>query len=58
MLARDPNFNKKSAAGNKTFFPLHRVKSIMKQDGYYTANTENVTAMANSVEYFGEYLLE
>ena len=57
MMAKDPNF-KKSAGGNKCFFPLHRVKSIMKQDSYYTTNTENVTSMTHAVEYFGEYLLE
>ena len=58
MTAKYPNFSKRSNnSANKTFFPLYRVKAIMKQDSYYTASTENVTAMTKTVEYFGEYLL-
>lgn len=59
MMAKDPNFKKSgNSEGNKLFFPMHRVRAIMKQDNYYTATTENVTSMTRAVEYFGEYLLE
>ena len=56
MTARDPNFKK--ASTNQLFFPMHRVRAIMKQDPYYTTSAENVSAMTKTVEYFGEYLLE
>lgn len=59
MLAIDPNFNKKQKGLGKDFyFPLHRVKSIMKLDNSYSTSTENVCAMTKAVEYFGIYLLE
>lgn len=49
MMARDPNFAKKNLSNSKKFFfPLHRVKAIMKQDNAFTATTENVSAMARA----------
>lgn len=40
MLTIDPNFGKRNKiSGNSFFFPLHRVKAIMKQDSYYTTST-------------------
>ena len=39
MLTIDPNFGKKNKIANNYFFPLHRVKAIMKQDPFYTAST-------------------
>lgn len=56
MTAKDPNFKRNAAS--QTLFPMHRVRTIMKQDSYYTATAENVSAMTKTVEYFGEYLLE
>lgn len=59
MMAKDPNYGKKSTASSKKFFfPLSRVKTIMKQDNFYTASTDNVTAMTRSAQYFGQFLLE
>lgn len=50
MTAKDPNFKKGgNSEGNKLFFPMHRVRAIMKQDTYYTATTENVTSMTRAV---------
>lgn len=50
MLAIDPNFkNKANKNSSKNyFFPLHRVKAIMKQDPSFTTSTENVCAMART----------
>lgn len=49
MLTIDPNFKSKNKVGSKNFFfPLYRVKAIMKQDTYYTASTENVSTMAKA----------
>ena len=54
MLAIDPNFGKKNKSASKSyFFPLHRIKAIMKQDTGFTTNTENISAMSKAAEYFG-----
>lgn len=58
MLSLDPNFGKKHKTASHFFFPLHRVKAIMKQDSSYATSTESVTAMSRAAEHFGEYLLE
>lgn len=58
MLSIDPNFGHRHNASRHYFFPLHRTKAIMKQDGSYAASTESVTAMSRAAECFGEYLLE
>lgn len=55
---KNPNAEKELDVDNKFFFPLHRIRSIMKQDKFYTPKTEAVTAMARATEYFGEYFLE
>ena len=58
MMAKDPNYAKKNPNNSKKFFfPLHRIKAIMKQDTACAASAENVSAMAKATEYFGEYLL-
>lgn len=49
MLAIDPNFGKKNNLSKNFFFPLHRVRTIMKQDEYFTTSAENVTAMTKTV---------
>ncbi len=53
MLTIDPNFGKKKESSKNYFFPLHRVKAIMKEDNAFTATTENVSTMAKCAEYFG-----
>lgn len=39
MLTIDPNFGKRNNLSKQFFFPLHRVKAIMKQDDYFTTST-------------------
>jgi len=58
MLAIDPNWGKKNKSSKSYFFPLHRIRAIMKQDSDIATTNDNIPAMANAVEYFGEYLLE
>jgi hypothetical protein len=38
MMMNNPNYNEKNPENNanKYLFPLHRIKSIMKQDTYFT----------------------
>ena len=38
-LISNPNNEKEIDVENKYFFPLHRIKSIMKQDTYYAPRT-------------------
>lgn len=47
-LIANPNNEKEIDLENKYFFPLHRIKSIMKQDSYYAPRTEAVAAMAKT----------
>lgn len=50
MLAIDPNFAvRNKGTGSNYFFPLHRVRGIMKQDNFYTTSAENVTTMTKAV---------
>jgi hypothetical protein len=53
----NPNHEGKDSL-NKYLFPLHRIKSIMKQDSFYTPKAEAVASMSKATEIFGEYLLE
>lgn len=53
MLAIDPNWGKKNKSSKSYFFPLHRIRAIMKQDSDYATSSENIAAMANATEYFG-----
>lgn len=47
-LISNPNAEKEIDPDNKFFFPLHRIRSIMKQDTFYAPKTEAVTAMARA----------
>ena len=38
-LIKNPNADKEEDVENKFFFPLHRIKSIMKQDKFYAPKT-------------------
>lgn len=58
MMAQDPNFKKGQGGSKKFFFPLHRIRAIMKLDSDYACSNENTQAMAQLAEYFGEYFLE
>lgn len=42
----------------KYFYPLARVKAIMRQDSFYAPKAEATMAMAKAAEYFTEYILE
>lgn len=42
----------------KYFYPLARVKAIMRQDTFYAPKVEATLAMAKAAEYFTEYILE
>lgn len=42
----------------KYFYPLARVKAIMRQDSFYAPKAEATIAMAKAAEYFTEYILE
>lgn len=57
-LINNPDAEKDIDPDNKFFFPLHRIRSIMKQDKMFAPKTEAVAAMARATEYFGEYVLE
>lgn len=59
MLMNNPEIQQSSLTKMDDYaLPLHRIRSIMKQDTYYAPKTEAVAAMSKATEHFAYLLLQ